>query len=468
MRATLDGRLNATDIATALDPAWHDDTVDHIELVLGEECFLYPSAVAWLATLLAKWRADGKSVEVDDSRNPGVAAYLSRMELFDHLDLVGRDFGTKRTAGGRFLPLLPIAGEDDVFDSVDAVLDLLMMHFDNARELLPAVEWALNELTDNIVIHSETPVPGFIFAQFYPQKDSLTVAIADAGRGLRDSLAEAHDVDSDRHALDLAMQRGVTRGVGQGNGIAGSRQILGVNGGGFAIWSGTAHHYRDDDHDFTSDIPALPGTGIAMRFDTSKAIDLRETFIESVDFTYIEAVAQQIESDGATIRIANESSGFGGRSPALRVRRKLLAILPDMDEPLTLDFAGVDTVSSSYIDELLGKLIAELGLDDYESRIHIANMAPSIARRANVTIGQRLKVMGLEHDSDTTDSGETGTRPAPRLEFEGWLAIHPDKLDQPPEDVIEEFCFRWEVELDDELRQTLEETFEQIRGEERA
>ncbi len=469
MEVKLEGRLNAADIAKSLGPLWQerdDDGDNSLEVVLGNDCFLYPSAVAWLTTLLARWQADGGSIEFDGSNNRGVEAYLARMKFFEHLNITGEGCGTKRTVGGRFLPLLAIEDEDAVFDAVNAVLDLLMMHFDNARDILPAVEWALNEITDNIVIHSATPVPGFVFAQFYPKKNVLSVAIADAGRGLRDSLAEAHDVDSDRRALALAMQRGVTRGVGQGNGIAGTRQIVEVNGGGFAIWSGAAHHYRDDQNDLTRDIPTLPGTGISIRFDTSRPIDLRETFIESVDFTYIEAVAAQLESDGAVLQVASESSGFGGRSPALRVRRKLLAILPDMDEPLTLDFSGVDTVSSSYIDELLGKLIAEIGLEEYESTVRIANMAPSVARRANVTIGQRLAEMGLQQDSEPKGSAPAIARPSPELEFEGWLAIHPDRLQEPPTKAIEEFCFRWEIELNDELIEKMNETFEQARSEE--
>ena len=462
MEVVIDGAWNAQNVAENLGPLWKPEEGETLRLVLGEDPFLYPSAVSWLTTLLARWQQEGGGLEFDGSNNRGVEAYLARMAFFEHLGLDGEMNGEARASGGRFLPLQAIGNEDDVFDAVDAILDLLMMHFDNARQILPAVEWALNEITDNIVIHSETPVPGFIFAQFYPTKNILSVAISDAGRGLRQSLAEAHEVDSDRKALELAMERGVTRGVGQGNGIAGTRQILKVNGGGFAIWSGEAHHYRDQERDDIAEYSALPGTGIGMRFDTSRPIDLRETFIESVDFTYIEAVAQQISDDGAAMKIAKQSSGFGGRSPARRLRRKILAILPDMEEPLTLDFTGVDAVSSSYIDELLGKLIAEIGLDDYQSTIRIANMAPSVARRANVTIGQRLKVMGLDDQGAHQNSTERVERPAPALEFEGWLAIYPEKLSDSPDEAIEEFCFRWEIDLDDALRSSLHQTFEQV------
>ena len=225
MDVELSGRCSADGMAKLLAPAISEGD-GLLRLSLGEECFLYPSAVAWLTTQLCRWQHDGNELTVDVSKNPQVGAYLTRMDLFEHLGLDGNPIGERRTAGGRFLPIKAIDDEDSVYDVVDAILDLLMMHFDNAREILPAVEWALNEITDNIVIHSETPSPGHVFAQFYPSKDILSVAITDAGRGLRQTLSEAHEVDSDKRALELAMQRGITRGVGQGNGIAGTRQIL--------------------------------------------------------------------------------------------------------------------------------------------------------------------------------------------------------------------------------------------------
>ena len=225
MDVELNGRCSADGVAKLFAPAM-SEADGLLQLSLGEDCFLYPSAVAWLTTQLCRWQHDGNELAVDVSKNLQVGAYLTRMDLFAHLGLDGNPIGERRTAGGRFLPIKAIDDEDSVYDVVDAILDLLMMHFDNAREILPAVEWALNEITDNIVIHSETPSPGHVFAQFYPSKDILSVAITDAGRGLRQTLSEAHEVDSDKRALELAMQRGITRGVGQGNGIAGTRQIL--------------------------------------------------------------------------------------------------------------------------------------------------------------------------------------------------------------------------------------------------
>ncbi|MFU8805946.1 MAG: STAS-like domain-containing protein, partial [Bradymonadaceae bacterium] len=226
------------------------------------------------------------------------------------------------------------------------------------------------------------------------------------------------------------------------------------------------HYYEDAtrgtrDHD----IAPLAGTGIEMRFDTKRPIDLRKTFIEAAAYTYIEAIAERL-SDGESVLIAHESSGFGSRVPAQRVRRKLLSILPDMEGPLTLDFAGVHSVASSYIDELLGKLIAELGVDNFEDQIRVVNMAPAVMRRANVTIGQRLKTMGQERQVVGTGIDWDNVRPEPELELEAWLAVHPEDLEKEARAVIEGFAYRWEIELDDEVYRVMLAVFERVRDEE--
>lgn len=70
------------------------------------------------------------------------------------------------------------------------------------------------------------------------------------------------------------------------------------------------------------------------------------------------------------------------------------------------------------------------------------------------------------HERDDTMGFDVLGRPAPELEFEGWLALYPDALTEDPEPLIEEFCERWEIELDDETRTAMLDTFHRIRREE--
>lgn len=57
-------------------------------------------------------------------------------------------------------------------------------------------------------------------------------------------------------------------------------------------------------------------------------------------------------------------------------------------------------------------------------------------------------------------------RPAPELEFAGWLAIYSDELERDSEEVIRDFCEDQRIHLTDELAQVLRGVFDEVAAEE--
>jgi hypothetical protein len=98
----------------------------------------------------------------------------------------------------------------------------------------------VNEVIDNIRLHAEATAPGTVCAQFYPKRHRLDVAIVDQGRGIKRALEESYTLTDYREAISTALMRGVTRNpeVGQGNGLAGTHDIVELNGGELQIWTG--------------------------------------------------------------------------------------------------------------------------------------------------------------------------------------------------------------------------------------
>jgi hypothetical protein len=64
--------------------------------------------------------------------------------------------------------------------------------------------------------------------------------------------------------------------------------------------------------------------------------------------------------------------------------------MPEIEGPTTVDFTGVHRASSSFLDELLGRLAHHLGEDEFNQQVNITGMDPTVRRMANVVIGQRL------------------------------------------------------------------------------
>lgn len=379
--------INALDEADLLA-----EPPEKVAVHLPDSSFVYPSAIGFLAAwgIYAHKKFGTQLVITGDDKS---RRYLSRMDLMAALESPFTENFERKPAAGRFLPVTLIEDDDSARHVVDSICDLILHQFDNAVSFLPALEWAVNEITDNILIHSDSATPGVVCAQYFHTKHRLGVAIVDCGRGLKASLAETVHVWSHGDAISKAIKRGVTRDpdVGMGNGLAGTMEISRVNGGDFKIWSGNVslHYKAGKDQGFTEHAE-VPGTGIYLSLDTRKPVNLADTFIagETPAMPYIQSL---MESGG--VRVNDEVEHTGSRGPATHLRRKIHTLLSESAEPLTLDFSGVTRASSSFLDELLGRLMKELGKDQFRERVKVINATPQLASMANVVIQQRMEGM---------------------------------------------------------------------------
>ena len=69
-----------------------------------------------------------------------------------------------------------------------------------------------------------------------------------------------------------------------------------------------------------------------------------------------------------------------------------------MTGPVVIDLTGVRSASSSFLDEILGRLAKELGADPFRERIRVVGMNAVLEQMANVVLRQRL-------EPDAVDSG---------------------------------------------------------------
>lgn len=297
------------------------------------------------------------------------------------------------------LPLSPIGTEEQQFQAVDAICAIALAAVDNAAAFIPALEWLANEILGNILTHAAAETPGVVCAQYRPKQQRFDIGICDMGRGLLGSLQPTFpDVRSYGLAIDRAIERGVTRdpAIGQGNGMAGSYEIVRLNGGTYQIWTGDVVYEWNKGRRKPQfqPMPAVFGTGVMFSLDTSKPVDLASTWIASA--TGAECLFLNIQTEAASdggLNVAAECLHTGGRQPAKRLRRKIQGLLPAMDgEPLILDFSGVKSAASSFLDELLGRLAAEDPRRQaiFEGPVRIQGMNPTVQAMANVVVAQRL------------------------------------------------------------------------------
>ena len=135
------------------------------------------------------------------------------------------------------VPALRFQGDGDNGQEaiLERVLELILGALDTSRDMLKAVEWSLGEIMDNVPMHAESPVGGFVQATAYTASNSVEFVVADAGIGIAASMGH----DDDRAALRDAITEGVTRDKERnaGNGLFGSYQVAVLSGGEFEIRS---------------------------------------------------------------------------------------------------------------------------------------------------------------------------------------------------------------------------------------
>jgi|SRR6266498_3802771 len=183
--------------------------------------------------------------------NPGKrAGYAARMKLFEILDLPYEGRVTEHEEAGRFLPLRNIRTASDVRSVIADVSALL--HLQNDRESLAAVQYCLSELLRNVLEHSGSEDGAFVCAHNYSGRGPhrITIAVADCGIGISKHLGYVYPAvqNDDLKALEYAMQPGITGARpgaygtpdNAGAGLFITRSIAKGTGGYFLIASGSA------------------------------------------------------------------------------------------------------------------------------------------------------------------------------------------------------------------------------------
>ena len=96
------------------------------------------------------------------------------------------------------------------------------------------------------------------------------------------------------------------------------------------------------------------------------------------------------KGDAIILKMRDESTGFGSRAAGRQLRTKCLNLLnAEPTKPLLLDWTGVPLVSSSYADELVGKLFVTLGPLAFSARVRNLGMDTVVGGLVDKAILQR-------------------------------------------------------------------------------
>ena len=338
-------------------------------------------------------------------RYDGVGFYCVRPEderlrrLFDNANwshfISPEVYDASRHEGGH-VPALNYADSPE-FGILDHVMDLILESLQPDRQTLKAVEWSLWEIMDNVYSHAESTVGGFVQATAFQQGNQVEFIVADDGMGIPQSMG----ISDHTRALQESINEGVTRDSTRnaGNGLYGSFRVAALSDGGqFDLHSLHGHLYTDVEGNVVTRSENVPYKGTSVRcrigLNDVNLLDKALRFGGQPHDPGFDSIERRYEIDEGKVvlNLKNEAHGdVGSRRSGIRVRSKIVNVL-SMHQTLGIDFAGLGVISSSFADEVFGRLFCEIGPRSFMTRIELRNVDQTVDRLIDRAIVQRTRL----------------------------------------------------------------------------
>jgi hypothetical protein len=404
-RISIEGSLSSANLHYLLATI-HSGTAkagySDLTLDLSQCSLAFPGAMLGLAAQVVRLRESHIYCDLrlpDDERLKRLFLNANWAHLLDP-----RHYEPSRFKRITSMPATQLKGPDQQHMVVDGIVDTILGAIPGMKRAdFAAFEWAINELTDNVLTHSESQIGGLVqVSTFQKNRKRVEFVVADAGIGIPASLRQSHlNITSDTEALDRAIREGVTRdkSLGQGNGLFGSWQICNLCEGHFQVDSGYARLVDTPKHGLHVYSERVPydGTLIVATVDFSNPELLQEALRfegkkhSPVDYIEKHFEAQDVEK--VIFNLRREASSLGSRRAGTPVRQKLLNLSGMSSERrICVDFAEIALVSSSFADEVVGKIFMEIGALEFMQRFELRNMSPMVKQIVERAIHQRMKV----------------------------------------------------------------------------
>lgn len=158
--------------------------------------------------------------------------------------------------------------------------DIMLQNFNtlslsDQKELGNYLQYLFLELMNNVSDHSESPVGGYVMAQYFPNKRKIQFAVADRGIGFLENIQLKFPNIADEHkAILKALEKGVTSTKPKmyghernaGFGLYAMFEILQMTGGKFVIISNDTLIRYHDEH-YTTKKLSTPWKGVVVAFE---------------------------------------------------------------------------------------------------------------------------------------------------------------------------------------------------------
>jgi hypothetical protein len=348
--------------------------------------FMHPAALAMAAA--AGELATSRGLATTGRVYPVASLpYLIRMKLFQYLRLDPERTIQEHEEAGRFIPITRISNDDQLRESLVNLIPLLHA----PPEVAQPIQYVFSEMVRNVLEHSLSPVGAFVCAQYYRDQRRIAIGVADAGVGIRRSLARSHSVPSDAEAILLSLRpgvTGVTRRLGgnefnAGAGLFFTKSIAALSRNFFVLYSGDSMFKLqrgsaaaipqlnpdpvNDNHKLTTGLPYWERHGRRHR---RKRRSWRSLLgpprYHSSGVSAPSGSGPQPQAPDKVRRLRISILELGGdfaenKDAAADVRESLIKPAVAQGKEVILDFTGVELSTQSFVHALTSEVLRRFG-----------------------------------------------------------------------------------------------------------
>lgn len=377
------------------DLGFKDITVDFTNVLK-----VFPNGILPIICTIETLRAQNISVKIKLPRKDDIRK-LFRSVNWAHF-LNPEEFEKSESTYDKHLVTRRFENAEEQKKVVDDFMDVILRNLSIPKDIISGIEWSINEITDNVLNHSNSKSGGLIQATTYFKEQKIGFVVADVGRGILSSMQEGFpDLRTELDAIGEAIKSGVTRNpkFGQGNGLAGSLRVTTFSGGSLEILSGNGRLKVTEKETTRKPLNRINYQGtlicgeinIIENFSISKALDFDNTGKEYIALNVIDTKYEMEDDDCLLLIMKEETTGFGSRKSGTQIRTKVKNLMNAKPGfPIVIDWSGVPVISSSFADEFIGKLFLDLGAISFTSLVRNKSMESLIIGLLDKAITQRL------------------------------------------------------------------------------
>lgn len=390
-----DLRLNGLDdITHALHHIGVQARYPDIVLDMTNVTSVMPSVAAPLAAYLRyltqQYKIDYTFIQ---PRNGAVASRIRDIGLAHYIDF--RNFDKPKSNSSK-PAIMQFFNTEQCMSVTDKILNSVIRTIRLDRENIAALEWAVNEMADNVINHAQSPVGGFAIHSRVHKTNIVEFTIADCGIGVARTLG----IKDEAEALSRAIEEGVTRDkhTNQGNGLYGTFRLACASSGIFSLRSRHGALFVDKGGDVRARRGVIPfhGTIVTCQIDCDEAGLIARAFnfkgiSHNPTFDYIEKMHEKEDRD-VWVKAREICKTFGSRESGKEARLYIENLISATDGSVVhIDLDNVPVISSSFADEVFGKLFVQMGSMKFMRLIKIENCVSTVEGLIGRAIDQRSR-----------------------------------------------------------------------------